>query len=261
LTNYYLDTTVQVERWFGAASSQARVAELLEEDGDHSTSTHVLREWKRFVDQSAVEMLNTLVSDDPNDDLPRLVQGHGREANRRILVLFSIVKEGKGSAWTRDELRLRAQQMLEFRSDEMFREDMKNIQNSSECGLAENVAAMDQAGHHYIKVTCKKSEHICRQPQAIEDELQRWRAGAEALRESEAHRSMGETGLKMAHSETERKGVNCYGRTGDLSIAVDCPADATILTTDASFEVMSPGVQREVLRLPPTKRPLRGQAL
>ena len=261
MTSYYLDTSVQIERWFGAASSQARIAEILNQgEGPQSTSTHVRREWKRIVDQSAADILNTLVSADPADDLPRLIQGHGREGNRRILVLFSLMKEGKGGDWTTDELRLRAHHMLRFRSEEMFRGGIAAVHDSSECGLVNNKVAPDQAGLYTLKTTCKKSEQICRQPDAIEEELARWTAAAKKLQESPAHESMGKTGLKMASTRTERKGRNCYEKTGDLSIAVDCPPDATVLTTDKSFEVMRPGVDRNVLKLPPTEPPPKGKS-
>jgi hypothetical protein len=205
-------------------------------------------------------MLNTLVSSDPTDDLPRLIQGHGREGNRRILVLFCMMKEGKGKDWTRDELRLRARHMLKFRSEEMFRGGLAAVHDSSDCGLAEKEVAPDQAGLYTLKTTCKKSEQICRQPDAIDEELDRWTSGAEKLRESSPHESMGETGLKMASSRPERKGRNCYEQTGDLSIAVDCPPNATVLTTDQSFEVMRPGIERDVLKLPPTKPPPKGKS-
>lgn len=257
MTRYHLDTSAQVERWFGAAASQARLADVLSTGRQHTTSTHVYREWKRIVDQSAVEILNTVTSENPTDDLPRLAQGYGREPNRRMLVLFSLMREGKGRSWTTEELRLRARQMLAFRSDEMFRKDMSSVRDSSECGLARNKATSSSTGQYSLKVTCKKTEQICRQPNAIEEQVERWTAGAGELQRSEPYASMGKTALKMATNEPERKGINCYGRTGDLSIALECDANETILTTDASFEVIGPAIGREVEKLPATQRPPR----
>jgi hypothetical protein len=260
LSSYYLDTSAHVERWFGAASSQGRVAEALQGNGPHSTSTHALREWKHIVDESAGDILNTLVSDNPEDDFPRFLQGYGREPNRRILVLFSLLRGARGGDWTKDELRLRARHMLDFRSEQMFRKDMAAIHSSSRCGLAENEVAPDQGGIYALKSTCKKSEDICRQPDAIEDEVDRWTAGAKALKQSSAHEAMGETALKMASSRNERKGRNCYAKTGDLAVAMDCPEGETLLTTDRSFEVMESAIERDVLRLAPTEGPPKGKA-
>lgn len=260
LTRYYLDTSAHIERWFGAATSQARVAEVLQGDDPHSTSTHALREWKHIVDESAADILNTLVSANPHDDFPRLLQGRGREPNRRILVLFSLLKAAKGPDWTRDELRLRARHMLDFRSEQMFRKDMASVHDGSECGLARKEVVSDQGGILALKSTCKKSEDICRQPDAIEHEVDRWTAGAKALEQSSAHEAMGETALKMASSPVDRKGINCYAKTGDLSIAIDCPDDETVLTTDRSYEVMGSAIERDVLKLPSTQGPPKGKA-
>jgi hypothetical protein len=259
-TSYHLDTSAQVERWFGSGASQARFAKVLDTEGEHTSSTHVRREWKRIVDQSAVEMLNTLTSEDPYDDLPRLAQGYGREPNRRMLVLISLMRQAKGQDWSRDELRLRASQLLDFRSAELFESGLSEVRDGSECGLADCDAAPGGGGHYAIKVTCQKTEQICRQPDDIESKLEHWTAAAQSLKEAKPYESMGKTALKMASDSANRKGVNCYARTGDISVALECGEDETILTTDASFETIGPAIGRDVERLPATERPPKGKA-
>lgn len=260
MTSYYLDTSVQIERWFGSAQSRERITEVLGADGECSTSSHVRREWKHVVDQSAVDMLNVLTSDDPQDDLPRLAQGHGRSANRRMLVLFNVMKNHRGAAWTREELRARARQMVEFRSDEMFSEGITTVRDTSECGLARAEHFTAPGGHYGLKTTCRRDEDICRQPDAIEDDLDTWEAGAAALGHVKRYESMGEAGLKMASKKPDRKGKNCYEKTGDLSVALGSAPGETIVTTDASFEVIGPAIGRQVRKLPPTAQPPKPRA-
>ena len=260
MTDYYLDTSIQIERWFGSTKSRDRITEALEAGDDCTTSTHVLREWKHVVDQSAIDMLNVLTSDDPQDDLPRLAQGHGRSANRRMLILFNLTRNRRGAAWTREELRSRARQMIEFRSDEMFRDGLASIRDASKCGLARSEPFMAPSGRYGLKVTCRRDEDICRQPDAIENDLVNWEAGAAALRDVKRYEPMGNAGLEMASKKAHRKGKNCYQTTGDLSVALGSDPDETILTTDASFEVIGPAIGRQVRRLAPTAQPPQAKA-
>lgn len=257
LTAYYLDTSAQVERWFGAAETKRGIEGLLDEGEAHATSTHVRREWKRIVDRSAAEILNTLTSERLADDLPRMAQGFGREPNRRQLVLYCLAAEGD---WTRDEIRLRAQHMLDFRSDEMFEDRLTSIRDSSECGLAEKRAEQDRLGVYGLQTTCRKGDRICRQIDSIEEKLEAWSNGAQKLSEEPNYEDMGKAALAMARNQEEREGRNCYGRTGDLSIALECEEAETILTTDASFEVVGATIGRTVVRVPPTQPPLRAKA-
>jgi hypothetical protein len=257
LTSYHLDTSAQVERWFGASEPRGRIERLLSEGEAHSTSTHVRREWKRIVDQSAAEILNTATSEHLEDDLPRLAQGFGREPNRRQLVLFCLAAEGD---WTRDEIRLRAQHMLDFRSEEMFEEGLSAVRDNSQCGLARKEASRDRLGTYGIQTTCRKGDRICRQVDSIEDKLPAWSAGAQKLSEASDYEDMGKTALEMARVKAEREGRNCYGRTGDLSIALECDDGETILATDASFDVIGPAIGRAVKRIPPTQPPAKAKA-
>jgi hypothetical protein len=258
LTGYYLDTSVQIERWFGAQESRVSIGQVLNSGEANTSSTHVRREWKRFVEQSAIDILNTLTSEDPHDDIPRLAQGYGREPNRRTLVLFNLVRDC-GTPWTRDELRARARQMLEFRSEEMFEAGLSAVRDGSQCGLAESKHFVDSGGHYGLKTTCSKGESICRQPEALEEVLDRWQAGSEALKATADFEVMGKAGLKMAADKGQRKGRNCYATTGDLSVAISAEPSETILTTDASFEVIGPAIDRDVMRLPATSQPPRAK--
>ena len=90
---------------------------------------------------------------------------------------------------------------------------------------------------------CKKTEQICRQVEFIEERQDQAGRTAEALVKNsppdrKRDRQMGETVLKGLKAPADRKGVNCYGRTGDVSIALECGGKETILTTDRSYEVI-----------------------
>jgi hypothetical protein len=96
-----------------------------------------------------------------------------------------------------------------------------------------------------------EGEGICRHEERLDDDLASWNRGSSALVGSpnDALRSMGKLADEMRASPGLRTGKNCYARTGDLSIALDCHPDETLVTTDHSFETIGPALGLTVLRI------------
>jgi hypothetical protein len=262
LTRHYLDTTAQIERWTGDQPTQDAFKARLAGD-THSTSSHVRREWQNIIDQSCVDALNAIESgaNDLGSFYARLSQGGwGRKAGQRLRAL-SLLVAGE-AAFDAGEVQTRALALLRYQSRALFGVGIDEVRDGSECGLARKVVARRKGKRVLINAEnesdrCKKTDVICRQDADLEGKLVGLRAAAAALRGSSnaGHKTMGRCAEKAAASAPERKGKNCYGYLGDVSIALECRTDEVLLTTDRSFEVIAPVLAINVVRLPATPGP------
>jgi hypothetical protein len=226
-----------------------------------ASSEHVLREWKRIVFTS-VRSLVTALDEEPDlaAAISRLNVGRGREQSQRLLAL-SMATTNSDSLVSDDNLaktivRTRAQQLLRGDGQRRFDRVVGDLRTASACGLAA-ANATQKDGAWQLKMTCTWDEGICVHADHVEDRLAAWSAGAEALRRSnnESHTKLGRVGQEMAESRRKRTGKNCYARSGDLAIALDCAADEELVTTDGSFEVLGPVMGFNVVRLPTPPSP------
>jgi len=152
-------------------------------------------------------------------------------------------------------LELRARAYLRYRARKLFHRGIDVVRNGSDCGLAKNVAYQDEKGHWSLVARCTKDEQICRQDDFLGGEQSRAEAAANGLiasAERDADKKMGHTMLKMLPVPRDRKGRNCWGYTGDISIALECDPEEVLLTTDRSFEAIVPALGLRVHRLKAT---------
>lgn len=257
MTDYYLDTTALIERWAGESSVRDTLLGLLKE-GRHATSTHVKREWKGIVDGTAADVLNAIRDDE--DDLgsvfARLAQGWGRQPGQRLRILAMLANQRPDSSLV--ELRLRAQQLLRCGSQQMLSHHVHEIRDGSECELAENEVKRGRDGRYSLVDRCKRTDQICRQDQYVQDGLATWEGASKGLvdhSDRKSDRDMGHLGLELVVDASKRKGRNCYGRTGDISISLECRESEVLLTTDKSFEAMAKGTGIKVKRVNATPPP------
>ena len=66
---------------------------------------------------------------------------------------------------------------------------------------------------------------------------------------------MGQLAISVLKRPQDRKGKNCWGKLGDVSIAVECARDEVLLTTDRSFDTICPALGLTHLRLAATTAP------
>jgi hypothetical protein len=229
-------------------------------DEAHATSSHALREWKGIVEGGAADILNLLEESSDGMDiealLARLSQGMYRDASKALRVLSMLSAGGVIDA----NIETRARYMIRTGARKLFERQINEIRDESECGLARNEATEDADGVWALVTRCKKGEKICRQDDFIEERVSRAEAAATALKTTSpadrlADRKMGENMLKGIKNPPDRKGVNCYGGTGDISIALECGKNETLLTTDQSYEIICPALDRKLKRIPPTRGP------
>ncbi|HET7483816.1 MAG TPA: hypothetical protein VFJ64_00400 [Solirubrobacterales bacterium] len=257
MTNYYLDTTALIERWAGEARVREEILALLD-GGDHATSSHVRREWKRIIDGTAADVLNAIRDgqDDFGSIFARLAQGWGRQPGQRLRVLAMLANQLRNSSPV--ELQLRAQQILRCGSKQMFMHHIQEVRDGSECGLAKNEVRRGRDGRYALIDRCKRTDEICRQDQYVQDELPRWEGASQGLVDHSnrpSDQNMGKLGLELAASSAKRKGRNCYDKTGDISISLECDPDEVLLTTDQSFESMATKTGMSVKRIKATSPP------
>lgn len=254
---YYLDTTAHLERHGGEEQVRDLIALWLGND-EHSTSTHVEREWKRIVYAAALDILRALGGARSLRDVSaRLRQGFDRQPTQRWLVYDMVVED---PAAPLDELERRARRFLRTGFEAMFTERIE-VRDGSNCGIAARDVVTDEHGQLVYRGTCKKTDDICAQIAFVEGNRDKILAAADALQESDrqADRDLGAKAQKLMElEERERKGSNCYGGKGlggDISIAAECEPGEILLTTDQSFDYICKAMGVELRRFEGTRMP------
>jgi hypothetical protein len=209
----------------------------------HSTSTHVLREWKRIVEGGCADVLNIL-RERPGDIAEvqaKLTAGFGGTPRQASRILIMVTGDGPLDS----TLEIRARRFLRFESKKLFNRSIDTVRDGSECGLVRNAAHQDENGRWTLVARCKKDDKICRQDDFLGGERSRAEAAAQALIasvERPADVKMGKQMLKMLPVARDRKGSNCYWKTGDISIALECGVKEVILSSDRSFAAIAPAL-------------------
>lgn len=257
MTRYYLDTTAHVERHAGdSATKQAVEARLA--GSRHASSTHVYREWRHIVEGGAVDILNVI--HDGATTMPelysRLAQGYGRPAGQRLRVLAMLA----GQTLDLTLLAIRAETFLRSEAAELFRLDLDVVHDKSECGLAREALQTDARGRRKLRMECSRGECLCVQPEFLDADKSRVSAATTALASVTKYRKAAKRNAEAMGKADRlaRTGKNCWrsgGLGGDLSIALECADDETLLTTDAAFDLIGPAVGIQVDRFPPTPPP------
>jgi hypothetical protein len=244
----------------GGASQQDYLRRVLGLE-THATSSHALREWRHIVEGAAVDILNTIRARPSTlaNVFASLSQGWGRSQGHRLRVL-SLVTGGETSL-DLELMEIRARQLLRFKANDLFHNQIDVVRDGSQCGLARNTVVLKPDGKlAFINAStgsdrCKKTDTICRQDADLESKKSELTTAGTALSSSADHRKVGKAALDAARDPDLRKGKVCYALLGDVSIALECAAGETILTTDRSFEVMAPPLQLAVDRFEATSPP------
>jgi hypothetical protein len=211
-----------------------------------------------MVDGTTADVLNAMAEgqEDLGSIFAKLSQGWGREAGQRLRILALLA--GQNRYVSTVELRLRARLLLRSSSRLMFGHHVDEVRDASGCGLARREVEALRTGRLTLVDKCRRTDQICRQDRFIEERKEYWQDASQALVDHATRKSdqkMGKLGLEIAAKPLQGKGKNCYGRTGDISISLECDSDETVLTTDQSFEAIAKGRGFAVKRVAPTGRP------
>jgi hypothetical protein len=151
--------------------------------------------------------------------------------------------------------------MLRFESAEMFNDKIDVVRDASGCALARRFAEDARSGLKPPNLRCKKSDDICDQDEHLTRRVGDVRSVATALvnrspsdRVEDIKRGKLALGIIDKGQPRDWKGRNCYGMLGgDMSIALECEPDETILTTDKAFDVIAPAIGRKLRRISPSR--------
>jgi hypothetical protein len=252
---YFLDTSVHLERWAGERRVREQI-KLLLGDRTHASSRHALREWKRIVERGVAELLNVAeqAGGDVGEIIARLRQSYGRGPGQALLVMHLVTQGGPIDR----TLEMRARRYLRYASSKQFHRQLDEVRDGSRCGLARNEVYQDGDGTWTLKWRCTKKEDICDHVAFLESDRIRASDAAQSLRSSArpADKRMGMTMEAMIKNPRDRKGRNCWGSTGDISIALEARPKEVILTTDESFDSIGRAIGLRVERIKPTRGPL-----
>lgn len=243
---FYLDTSAQVERHGGEDARREVLKELLR-GGGHATSSQVLREWNAIVVGACSELLNALaVAKNRADLVARLRKGYGREPSHRWMVTEWLL----GADTDLRIVEMRARRFLRVGSKAWFKVEIATIRDGTDCPIARRAAVQDPSGGRWsYDKRCKKTEDICSQHTFLSGGGERAKAAARALQDSSRaqDRRMGKNAIEiLARMPTDdSKGKACWGAGGlggDICIALECAPEETLLTTDASFDLICPAI-------------------
>lgn len=234
----FADTTALFELHAGTAASRSAVRQALGQRNDIVTSEAVQREWKRIIVEAVGALVDAVEKEpDLGSAFARLGVGYGRAGLQRWRAAALVT--GRSNSFDAKLARVRGRQVIRD-VDALLKRSVGSVRYPSTCGLAVAQPREVVEGRPTVKCTCRRREGICDHEARLGQNLARWRAGAQALNQSteSSHRRMAQTAIEMANEPVKRTGVNCYGKTGDLAIALDCRRGEILVTTDASFEVM-----------------------
>lgn len=238
----FVDTSALVSYYTAASDQRARVRDAL--DGEPTfSSEHVIREWRRLVAEAGDTILTAALQEpDLSTFYGRLQRrAFGRDASKRLALMAALVLPGE-TGTTIEDVIIQARSML--RGHHRTYEDrvIDEVRSRSSCPLAVG-QIREENGSWKFDFMCRKSEDICGRIDHVENQLTRWDAGADALIESgvDSFLKMGRTAKEFHDDPRSAKGRNCWGSTGDLSIALDCE-DEQLVTTDKIFGALGPAM-------------------
>jgi hypothetical protein len=255
---YYLDTSAIVGRAGGEEPLRRALKERTSQ-GNHATSTQVLREWNRIVLTGTTALRNALATaSDWTDVVARLRKGFGGTASRNWQVQHWITNSETTDL---EAVEKRAEDFQRIRARVLFEFGIGTIRDGTECAVAKRT--MEPTGDSQkpwkFLPTCKKEETMCVQPALLRQGIDRAKVAAAALEGSDdkEHRRMGVNSRKSLErledgDDEGSKGEACHSKNrigGDVLVALECAEDEILLATDASFTYICPAIGRDYERV------------
>jgi len=228
----FLDTTIQIERVVG---SRARQAALQRELAGYElmTSTYVLGEYTRTLVRDAVQFHNLVLAYEHMDDVMTAIAQHRnkREGGRMMLLWANLLRERVYSrAHALDTLELYIEMGLVNR----FLTGMDEVLGATECSLAQERPTPVGEAYH-LRAQCTRRVKECALPERLAGE---WRDGVAAVASGLCDHSdpaldrMGRLAQRILDDPDTARGRNCTWYLGDLIIALECPPEAALYTTN-----------------------------
>ena len=227
----FLDTTIQIERLTGTQARRAQLAAQLA-GKEVLTSTYVLGEFLRTLVKDCIT-LYTLVSQNVYlDDVEVQIANrfNKREASRCLLLWAAL---HRARAYGREKVLYTLHAYIEYGLVQAFMTGVNQISDATGCGLAQERPRRVE-GTYRLRAQCRRNVKECR--------LEEWLADHSAALDSIVPHlcASGEPALARIGKLLDEfpqmaqvvRGRNCTWYLGDLIIALECPADAALYTTN-----------------------------
>jgi hypothetical protein len=206
-----------------------------------------LREWNSITLGACTKLLNVLRDATSRKDVQaKMAKGYGGDVRRNWMITEWLMGEDTDLR----AVEMRARRFLRVDADVAFHEGIDTVRDGTGCQVAQrgptHNAVRDQWDHNK---RCLKTQGICSQHAFFDAHLERAKAAAQALETSSRphDKAMGKraTGILKRMPTNDSKGKACWGAGGlggDISIALECAVDETLVTTDASFDLICPAI-------------------
>jgi len=207
----------------------------------------VLREWNSITLGACTKLLNVLQDARSRKDVQaRMAEGFGGEVRRNWMITEWLMGEDTDLR----AVEMRARRFLRVDADVAFHEGIDTVRDGTKCQVARRESTHDMvSGEWAHDKRCLKTEDICSQHAFFDVQLARAKAAAHALETSsrKPDKEMGKraTGILERMPTNDSKGKACWGAGGlggDISIALECADDETLVATDASFDLICPAI-------------------
>ncbi len=251
----FLDTTIQIERLTGVRARRAQLTAQLA-GKEVSTSAYVLGEFLRALVKDCIT-LYTLVSQNVYlDDVEVQIANrfNKREASRCLLLWASL---HRARVYGREKVLCTLRSYIEYGLVQAFMAGVDQVSDATGCGLAQERPQRVE-GTYRLRVQCRRDVKECR--------LEEWLALHSSVLDSIPPylRASGESALikigelldEFPHTPEIAWGRNCTWYLGDLVIALECPANAALYTTNRRhFELLCARLGKQLyepVEMPPS---------
>jgi len=243
--NFFLDTTIQIDRQLAKLLSKKRLEEILKQAKKLLTSTYVKMEYKRSLVQDWVYIFNMLGDVENIGEVLLRIKGLSPKANRKInrtigsLAWFFLdgakeISELQGKDLI-EKVRHYFRPLIEF-SVEDFDNSVDFVLNETDCFNAKHSPMLKREKFDNRTAHCKLSDLRCRIVEFFNQNLNEFKEIYKMLsslpqldEEQRRMRNVLEKALKYPHNMANYK--NCW-RCADSIIAVECPYDGVLFTTN-----------------------------
>jgi hypothetical protein len=248
---FFLETSIEIQRRFGHALVKRAIDDAIGDDACAS-SFYVLMEYKRAVVKTLITLW-ALVKEEPTVGDALKVCAAGFESRAPKFVLMAIAELlNEGDLYNDKDKILRHLEMLIDSSLVAFDRDVAEmIQNRQKCPLAR--ASTEKGYDRFLReIECETKCTVEAFWASQRNELQRLdkEGAADVHQRNDSFKPLyPNIGQALASHTSQKTKRNCM-RCGDIIIALEAPADLTLLTFDRSFESLCPILGKKVVRIP-----------
>jgi predicted nucleic acid-binding protein len=227
----FLDTTIQIERLTGTRARRAQLTTQLA-GKEVLTSTYVLGEFLCTLVKDCIT-LYTLVSQNIYlDDVEVQIANrfNKREASRCLLLWAALHRP---RAYGREKVLYTLHAYIEYGLVQAFMAGVDRVSDATGCGLAQERPHRVE-GTYRLRAQCRREvkechlgEWLARHSAALESIASHLRASSDS-----AMIKVGKLLDEFPQTPQVVRGRHCTWYLGDLIIALECPADANLHTTN-----------------------------